>query len=368
MQLLRPNRKPLTDQIKPKGNLRLYGTLLTLVFLTSQLHRFPYLDRISGVALDSLLQGEPLPLPSECRLVLIRSSTIERHFHNRTPLPATDVINAIKILDQYAPAVIAVDILTTGADYTNVEIPKTQSTVVWARGYDSSTGLLSKVLGRDSLIPGISGVALFAKDASDRRIRRYYSFLDDQSLIPTFSHAIIESYCRERRNEARCISALSVKGTQHRLLRFFDDNLAKPLDLFLDNQIGNTSEYRNKIIILGGDYGNDVHPTPLGTSTGSRLVMSAVESSFGNTQAELPSWIELVLKLSIGFTIALIHKNLMPAPAAVSTIAIAALIAIFTSFLLLSIGYWANMTLILIGMWIEQMYETVELAQHELAH
>jgi CHASE2 domain-containing sensor protein len=372
MLILRPNRDPIIKQLDPRHSRRFYITLILLVTATSQLYRVPFFHRLSGFTLDSILSSLALQSPQSTKLVVVRYSTIQKHFSRTVPLPAANLFAAIQALDRYRPAVIAVDVITDGDDYRKLQPPRTNATLIWARAMDRETLDLGKVLGRDEgLIPARFGISVFALDSPTEPIRSFRAFFDQESTLESFPIAIVSEFCKKKPDDTRCGQALATRGSKERILQIFDDSSARPLDLFMGDTPAlspKTDEYVDKVLILGGDYGNDVWQTPLGSSTGARLVMSAVESILSDPKESAPGWTEILIKLVVGLVVGLVHRNFAPTPAAILTIVLTCGIAWAGALLLENVGYWVNMAIIVIGIWIEQLYETVELAQHELSN
>lgn len=363
MLLLRANRKPLSEQVNPRQQVRFYLTLAVLVLASTQLHHIHFLNKVSGLALDSSLAGDPRK-PDHCVLFLVTQNTVVKHFNGRALLDPATLFKAIEELDKLGPAVIAIDFFTEADAYRSLSPPATHAALVWAQGERQ------KVLGRSSgaVVGGSFGISRLNLDGADEPIRTYREFFDEQSTLPSFPRAIIEAFCQTRATDARCAAALARRGPESHYIQFFDDTEWRPLDLVLDHQLGRQPGFEKKIFILGGSYGSDIHPTPFVSRLGSSIVMSEVESSLSGVRREVPGWVVISIKVILGFCISLIHRNFMPFPAAGITLLIAGMVVFGGVRQFAWTGYWVDLVIILIGVWIEQLYETVELAHHQITH
>jgi hypothetical protein len=72
-----------------------------------------------------------------------------------------------------------------------------------------------------------------------------------------------------------------------------------------------------------------------------------------------PRWLEWVGKLMLALLIAYVHYRLPPRAAAISMIVIGVGVVYGAFWIFEHSGYWTNFILIVVGVWIEQLYENV---------
>jgi CHASE2 domain-containing sensor protein len=368
MKLLRPDRDPLLKQLSPMRNKAFYVTLATFLALGYGLKKVDLISKFSGVTLDATMSRQPLPEPSVCRLVMIDAATLAEHFGSKIPVSPVELLRAVELLDKFRPAVIAVDFLTEDPAYKSLDLPKTNAEVVWAQGLDFKSHRLGPVLGREATIPGRFGPAVFFE--LDGMIRRYSPSLHAEWRVPTFAHSTVEAYCEKQgRFDTRC-KHLNLKiGDEESYIRHFDDVTSRSFALFKQGYLKPTiKDYEGKIIILGGNYGDDVRYTSIGKMSGARLNAHAIESMLSRRLRDLPNRWEWSAKVLLGLAIALVYRNFMAIPAAVVLILLVAGSAVGSVYLLREFGYWPNIALFMMGIWIEQLYESHHVAQHDLQH
>lgn len=362
MRFLRPDRAPLAEQLSPVRNKFLYVTLLAFLGVGYGLKAVNIVSGFSRVALDAAMSTNSLPDPSICRLVTADTQTLIDTFEGKIPIDPTKLYESIGILDKFGPAVIALDFYTDAPAYQKLTVPQTNATIVWVQGYHKENGY-GAVAGRRNTAPGPVGSPVF--ELENDTIRRYIQYFDSR---PTFARAIVDAYCLKRaESDKRCEELKETDKKDYDYLRHFNDNTARSLSLFRKGLISPESrEYKGKVIILGGEYGEDYHQTSIGKMTGARLNADAVESILAPPLRDLPATWEWGLKITVGFIVALVYRNVMTIPAAVILLLLVAFSIAGSIYLLRVFGYWPNLALFTLGIWIEQLYESHHTAQHDL--
>jgi CHASE2 domain-containing sensor protein len=122
---------------------------------------------------------------------------------------------------------------------------------------------------------------------------------------------------------------------------------------------------RDKIVFLGGYYSTgDLHPTPFGTRAGVELVASAAEAELDPSKpGEMGQYAMYFLKVLLGIGVAACHHYLKPRYAMISIVGILGVMVFFGTFIAFYLtSYRANFVPFVLGLWIEQLYESSEKA------
>jgi hypothetical protein len=117
--------------------------------------------------------------------------------------------------------------------------------------------------------------------------------------------------------------------------------------------------------VPGGKF-SDIHSTPFGPRLGIELTASAVETELGvkTGPSYVHGWSQLVAKILLALGIAWLNSRLMPIWAAMGTMMLMALVFVL-SFVGIYYGLFRMEFLpFIIGIWIEQLIEGSERAQH----
>jgi hypothetical protein len=125
------------------------------------------------------------------------------------------------------------------------------------------------------------------------------------------------------------------------------------------------AEQLSDIVFLGGKF-SDIHPTPFGAKLGIELSAAAVETEMaGKTEPlHVRGSSQWVLKILLALGIAWLNSRLMPMWAAMATMLLIALVFV-ASFVGIYYGLFRMEFLpFIIGIWIEQLIEGSERAQH----
>jgi CHASE2 domain-containing sensor protein len=381
MHLLRKNRKSLLDQVNPIKQWKFYLTLGLLLGATMSIHGLEFVERISLVGLEMTDRSTDLPQALYTQIVKIDIPTLQAQKQS-VPLSPELILRAVELLDSYGPAVIVVDLGTESEQYRNSPFPKSthRTKFVWAR--EMVDGKLLPVLGRDTGTPPW-GVANVFPDPWTNRLWQYRPRFPVEKMAdpwPSLAASAVKAFCEQpleldpaapekaAAQKAACAHAAKNLGHSEFLLRHFsglEDTQVHSLQDLMDGKPGPDSNiYRDKIVVIGGYYGDDVAPTSIDLKMrGARVHAHAIESMLRPPLLTLSGYWEIVIKFLLGFAVALLHKNFYPLFAALLTLVICVGVIFGSLYLYTHVGYWLNAVFVILGVWIEQVYELVEHAQ-----
>ena len=304
-------------------------------------------------------------------IVGISSADRAKHFNGQRPVPPSALQKVVGDLIRLRPRVLVVDIFTYDSAYrtslfSESAILGAPKQLVWAQFVDTATGEALPFLGGVKNAPGRPGLAAMIAD-EDHLVRRFRPRFaanrigaGSDTIIESLPLAAATAYIQQTPGSK--LTPRLPRDTSSIVLRTYDRN---PPFYFLDDVLSmglyKPKNLSNAIVVLGFVDESDQVSTPSGTRPGPEVVADAIESLLderGAIQA-LPKWLEWVVKIALALVIAFIHYKLPVRLAAISMIGVATLV-IFAAFLIYEhLGYWTSFILILVGVWVEQLYDNV---------
>jgi CHASE2 domain-containing sensor protein len=369
---------------------KFWVVLVTLVILTHFAAKSDFIKRTGLVGLDAMQGLVRLKPANSTRIVKITRDTLDSSFKQMAPYHNPEkVMEAIDCIALHQPAVIAVDLLTDTPQYQNVK-PKTDIPIVWAYAVNPKTGQPIQALGKS--INSRYGAAMMVGDR-DIMLRRYSRQVIESTTgtrFDSFPWAIVKTYCNMAKacpdhtncenlqssemNESRILSNHSGLGDDDLTVFPLEDLLAGCQDWNARRQVKNASsadsfspniELKNKIVILGPYYGDDLICTPRGRWRGARVIADVIESELDKRKGirEMPYIMEWGFDILLAILIALLHHYLRPRPACLAILALMTFAVFGARIAFTWGGYWANFVVLILGIWIEQLYELSSVAE-----
>jgi len=360
--------------------------LVPLLLFTNWLgHRWLF-ERAALTGSDILISVTKSRPAQYCRLITIDEREFEAYLGEWIqPEKLTTVLNAIMA---YEPKVLAVDIDTSAPRFAGMKVPEGNSKIVWARvshpeeKYEPGARKRSyawkagAVLGNRPDQPEYVGSPLLPQDP-DWTVRGFQRLVPTNARTESLHWAILRAYCDSgaqgaceviRNNTPNQASDKHDQAEEARVREFRSDwdFLAAPLSDVMNE--GGTAKPRpgelGDIVLLGAKF-SDVHPTPFGPRLGIELVGSAVESELaGDSDVRVHEWSRWALKVLLALIIAWLNSRLMPRWATLGTLLLL-FVVFFASFLGIYYSIFKMDFLpFMIGIWIEQLIEGSEHAQH----
>ena len=362
-------------------------TLIALIIFTNWLGERWIFRSGSLVGSDVLVRAAKPVAAEHCRLILVNQEDFTKYFgETLEPAKLADVLTAIL---KYQPKVLVVDIDTSASRFRNLEnkIGKhPASTIVWARVsneelksdpreidrvYDWSNG---GVLGGDSSSVDNSGSPLFPLDP-DSTVRGFQRTVvlknRDQKdrEIPALHWVALKAYCKSGGNFC---SLVDHPDSADQAVRPFDGNwdfVSFPLsDLMKESGLKVQPGQLGDIVILGASF-SDIHTTSFGPKLGIELTASAIETEIlESSKWQFLGWPLAVMhwggKIILGFLIALLNSKLKPLWALLGISLLVALVFLVSFAAYYSLHFQIEFLPFMIGIWIEQLVQGAERAQH----
>ncbi|HEY2495466.1 MAG TPA: CHASE2 domain-containing protein [Candidatus Angelobacter sp.] len=368
------------------GHWRFLSVLVLLLFFTNWLgHRWVF-ERGSLAGTDILL-GVTKPRPAKhCRLITIDEQEFDKYLGEW--LQPDNLSAVLKTILAYQPKVLAIDIDTSAPRFRKLQLPATQSKIVWARV--SHQDLVEKpgqrrrsyiwkaggVLGNRADQPEYVGSPLFPQDP-DGTVRGYQRRIQIDAKTQSLHWAILNAYCATGAQMACSVIQAGKNGgptddeeadrTKPALVDW--DFVSSPLSDLMSQ--GGSAKSRagelGDVVILGAKF-NDVHATPFGPKLGIELTSSAVEAELAEMKDpwEIHGWSTWALKIALALVIVWLNSRLLPIWAATGTLTLLVLVFL-ASFLGIYYGLFRMDFLpFVIGIWIEQLIEGLEKSQDRM--
>lgn len=341
--------------------LRFILVTLGLVALNTALSVSPFV-RSAGLAGLDLLQLVRYSHASHSVIVGIGSEDYRIHFGSASPLNPEKLMEALTAIDRHGPAVIVVDIDTSARSFCSASVPVVKAPLVWARdAAQNGSGALTEgdVLGGCGELPKRVGLSVFHYDRDNtvrHAVRQFDAYRSRQASLPW---ATVLAYRGQDPDTDGGYDARIIRA--HLGLEPFI-----PLDDVLQAaHPGQDNPLRGKIVLLGGYYGGDDHPTPFGRVSGVHIVADAIESELQHSGIrEVPDGIRLLFEILIAVLVAAIHHYLMPKYAALTTLMLAVFSVFGSIIAFLWGGFWMSFVVVVVGLWIEESYEGTVHAQY----
>lgn len=310
-------------------------------------------------------------------VVAISGLETAKYFAGRRPIPAESLAKVVTRLMRLRPRALVVDVFTDGVDYRRVQLTDSlvlseQNRIIWAQSADTVSGEMLPVLGGALNPPGRTGLAAILAD-KDRLVRRFRPRYASSGAGPasdaieSLPLAAANAFVANGKDSARVIDLPSDTGSIG--LRSYSRD---PPYYLLDDVMGAVptlpgradSVLSNRVLVLGFIDGTDEVLTTRGMRSGPEVVADAVETLLDKRGAILnfPPLAELSSKIMLALLVGFIHFRFPRRVAAASMVLLTVLVIIagFVTFTLF--GFWTNFVLIVVGTWIEQLYESAALA------
>jgi CHASE2 domain-containing sensor protein len=349
-------------------------TLAALFALDAWLEHTTVAQRATLGGFDTASERTERRPATHTAVVAISALEVKKYFRGRRPVPPAALDSVVTRLLRFKPAVLVVDVFTDDSAYahaffTDAGLLKEQGRLVWALALDSATHEALPVLGGVANPPGRTGLAAILAD-NDRIVRRFRPRFAASGSGPTSDTveslplAAANAY-RAQRGDSAGLTRRLPGDTGSIALRVYDrDPPFYLLDDVMSSLPGPAAAsdtlFANRVVVLGFIDGSDVVITPRGVRTGSEVVADAVETLLDDRGAirKFPAWLEWAAKVALALLVGLVHFRFPPRVAAVSMVAMAVGV-VYLGFLVFEhAGYWTNFILIVVGMWIEQLYES----------
>jgi CHASE2 domain-containing sensor protein len=380
-------------RIRPHSYLRhvtSFGFLLTLAVVFAAdywLEHTRVVERAMLGGFDTALERSE-PRNADCTAVVgITTEDVQRYFGGVRPIPAAGLDSVIRRLLKLDVGVLVVDIFTDDSTYrakilADSLLLQRQASLVWAQFVDTTSGEVLPAVGGIA-VPGRSGVAAMTAD-EDRLVRRFpLRFATRRSAagpdtVESLPYAATQALAAHlsRRPRGDAVPCMPVRYTNARVdtgsvgLRTYIRN---PSFYLLDDllsadptQVTATRRFSDRVVVLGFVDGSDQAITASGVRAGPHVVADAIETLIDERSAitSLPRWAEWLVKLALALLIAFIHYKLPPRVGAAVMIVLA-VVVVRASFLILEhTGLWTNYILIVISIWIEQLYANISQSPH----
>jgi CHASE2 domain-containing sensor protein len=397
--------------------LKAVGWVVFLIVVVHFMEASGVLKGFETAGLDTFLRLHSRKMSERVVIVEITDKDYENQdlFQGKSPLKSELLAALVSNIENYDPAVIAMDFDTRSKDWCQLtpallakilsEKPKPpgrspQAPVIWAEIPSNMEEPLhlNPVLGgmlRDS---SYVGIPRFPVD-SDGLVRRYeeeFSVVGslgdcssqpaestdipegEQHLAATATHDIFPSFAKAILDRAceRDVGCASLRQERHEpvIFNFYGDRYRFPIiqsHEFIgpaakssvensDLKAQRTALFHNKIVLIGGNFSaaRDIYMTPLGPMAGVELIALAIESDFSGGIRETQKWLEKLADFVVGSLIVFLYfyYRRRPRVAFLASLFGIPLLAAFLSWLLFqSVAYWFNFMPIIIGIVMHQM-------------
>jgi CHASE2 domain-containing sensor protein len=329
--------------------LRAAPMLSVAMLLSLLLNREGVFHRLEARALDletRLRSSMYEPQPSDVALVLIGDDEYRSLFGEQSPLDPRALHRLVAAVAAAKPKVIGVDVDTSPQVFQGLETlsPAFEVPVIWAQTAVLSRRMqrlrVSDVLGRETSAQTRAGLIVFKLD-SDGVLRLYQrAYRTDKGLRPSLPWALASAARADRsrkdweEDEDERFIAFDLPA-QHFVLY-----ASKVLELAGEEGWRTDSPLKDKIVLIGGDYGvQDEHDTPLGWKLGVEVLAQIVDTELllpngGRKAAE--SWILVPLQLCGGMLLLLLFYRVRLSRALLISLVALPLLAVLSSML----AYW----------------------------
>jgi CHASE2 domain-containing sensor protein len=402
--------------------LQAVGWIVFLIVVVHFMEASGVLKGFETEGLDTFLRLHSRKMSEHVVVVEITDQDYENSdlFQAKSPLKSELLAELVSNIQEYDPAVIAMDFDTRSKDWCQLSpdllaeiLPEKsnpperspQLPVIWAEipANVEEPLRLNPVLGgmlRDS---SYVGIPRFPVD-SDGLVRRYEEEFSvagslgdcssqptqstdipegEQHLAATTTHDIFPSFTKAILDRAceRGVGCASLRQERHEpvIFNFYGDRYRFPIiqshefigpaaksSLEKDElKAERTALFHNKIVLIGGNFSaaRDIYMTPLGPMAGVELIALAIESDFSGGIRETQKWLEKLADFVVGSLIVFLYFYYRRRPRVAfltSLFSIPLLAALFSWLLFQSAAYWFNFMPIIIGMVLHQMLELSE--------
>lgn len=336
-------------------------------------------ERAALGAFDAAMERTDSRPAEKTAVVGISAEDVQRHFGGRRPVPAVALDSVVRRLLGLNVGVLVVDVFTDDSSYRSTVLSDTvllarQQQLVWARFVDTTSGEVLPAVGGLADVPGRAGVAAMIAD-EDRLVRRFrLRFVGRGAVSDTLMSlpqaAALAYAARRAPTDTSKGGADALTDTSSIGLRVYG---REPPFFLLDDvlsadaaQVGASKAFAGRVVVLGFIDGSDQVVTPHGIVPGPQVVADAIETAIDARPPIKPlsEWVVLLVNIGLALLIAFIHYKLPMRAGAAVMIPLAVVVAYASFFLLEQYGIWTNYILIVISIWIEQLYENISAPPH----
>jgi len=358
-----------------KALLREFPFVILLSAITGVLHYAGCFKSLETAALDTFLSLNKPVEPQYVVLVAINDNDYKKQFNATSPLNHEKLLALIGAIAAGKPSLIAVDIDTSDDSWKDSKLssslPK-NIPIVWAQGIERLKRELKPLPALGGVQPQtLAGIAALPMDW-DGVIRRYRpSFKTVDGAAASFPAAIKSAFQALNAHGHLVANLVSKEKSKDQTLNFsavrfdFESIYYEPLSATaIFDATKEQLDFKGKIVILGGEYraGRDVFRTPLGETSGLRLMAYTVECILQNKAIDNTNEIIMFLMdLLIGTGVVILHHCLSVRLSFWLTLLAVPFVTIISSYIAFtSVAYWANFVPMVFGMLIEQLYGHVK--------
>jgi CHASE2 domain-containing sensor protein len=309
------------------------------------------LHRLETITSDTEMLLNRGPKESQVALVTITDEDFRSLFGGTSPLQPEKLEGLINVIAKGAPAIICVDVDTSSVTFRDrFKIHNWRPHLVWEReirhlpedaalAHSGEIEPLDALGGRTDLDPSrnSTGLPVLIEDAEDKVTRRYRRLIKTSvGDLPSLPWAVVKVYFQNRQED---LARLPESG-EDLLIRFVPDkqrslriNLSASRVQQLASEWPEASPIRNKIVMLGGSYGDqDRHDTPIGRLTGSEVLANVIETELNGGGFKPPSELLLfALEIFEAFVLVLLFHLCRFSTALVASILLAPALAVACS-------------------------------------
>jgi len=331
--------------------VRALPAVLLLIVLVWVFGHVGVLHRLETIASDTEMLLNRGPSETQVALVTITDEDYGSLFDGISPLQAEKLEGLINAIAKGSPAVICVDVDTSSKTFRDrFKIHDWRSRMVWEREIrevpeDADLLNAAKIEpldvlgGRVDLDPSrnSTGLPILIEDAEDKVTRRYRRIIKTSvGDLPSLPWAVVKAYFANRPEDLTRLP----ESSEDLLIHFISDrqhsrriNLTASKVLQLTLHWPEASPIRDKIVILGGSYGDqDRHDTPIGRLTGAEVLANVIETELNGGGFKPPSEVLLfALELFEAFVLILLFHVSRFSIALLASILVAPALAVLCS-------------------------------------
>lgn len=311
--------------------------------------------------------------PAE-RTAIVGISTLEtaKYFAGRRPIPPDSLLSVVSKLLRLKPGALVVDVFTDVPGYSDSLVDASgihaqQERLIWAQAVDTLTSAALPILSGMANPPGRSGLAsiISGEDRLVRTFRLRYASVGTgpasdtiESLPLAAAKVLIEQVGGDAitRRAPRDTASIALRPYLRDPPFYLLDDVLTALPAL---EAGSDTMFTKRAVVLGFIDGSDQVLTARGARAGPEVVADAIETVLDERGAirKMPWYLEWLGKICLALLVGYIHYRFSRGLAAVSMVALTILV-IYLGFISFEyFGFWTNFVLIVVGMWIEQLYE-----------
>lgn len=303
-------------------------------------------------------------------VVAVTASDVEQFFANTRPVPPESLLRVVREIVRLEPAVLVVDVFTDDPRYAQATESGLQG-VVWAQSADTLRWQLVPPLGGRAPPPRAGFAAMLAED--DGLVRRVRLRFQGDSLarpaetLPLAAVSAcptrVASWCRLSRNIPADTNSVALRNyDRDPPLYALEDVMAAASAPSPDSPL------KDLVVVLGFADGSDLVATPYGVRPGPQVVADAIEGLMDPRGGirRMPALTSHGLDLAGALLINAVQFSLHSRPqlAALWTLIVIIVTYFASRLLLVWPGYWTSVVPVMVGMWVEQLFEEIKGKPH----